>query len=159
MLHWRTAKGRWVPEMAVASQPKHCMDMGECRDGLALALPVPQLVLNSRGGGLGMGAGSLWSQAWRWGRTSCRLPGDHVYGTFSCGDTSVAGGVYRRSPGRRDDYRHAQLGTQDHPMVSRFAVRIRGSQGRLCVACWTFCVRIRVPVRQGIGWGGPIDPP
>ena len=29
VLHWRTAKGRWVPETAVASQPcKRCLDMG-----------------------------------------------------------------------------------------------------------------------------------
>ena len=29
VLHWRTAKGRWVPEAAVASQPcKRCLDMG-----------------------------------------------------------------------------------------------------------------------------------
>ena len=35
VLHWRTAKGRWVPEAAVASQPcRRCQELGVQEDFL-----------------------------------------------------------------------------------------------------------------------------
>ena len=105
-----------------------------------------------------MGARCPWSQARRWGRTCRQRPGDHVYGTFSCGSTGVDSGACRCSPERRGDCRHAQLGIQDHPPISGFPVRGCGLRGRACTACWTVCVPIRIPVRQGIDWDGPIDP-
>ena len=106
-----------------------------------------------------MGTRCPWSQAQRWVRACRQRTGDHVYGTFSCGSTGADGGTYRCSPDRRGDCRHAQLGIQDHPPISGFPVRGRGLRGRACNACWAICVPIRIPVRQGIGWDCPVDPP
>ena len=84
----------------------------------ALALPVPQQVLNSRDRNLGMGARFLWSQARRWSRTGRQHPGDNDCGTFSCGSAGVDGCPYRCSPAQCGDCRHAQLGVSVCQCVS-----------------------------------------
>ena len=67
---------------------------------------------------------------------------------------SSPGGRTRRSLPTRPRSPHRK-----RPTASTGWLGSRRLRGRACAACWTVCAPIRILVRQGIEWRGPIDHP